>query len=454
MKTNWNTKNINIREHSYLKLVEKIDKAKNKPTRYKGTIETMLLEFFGKTSKKRYPWKRATFKRLLMHMYNQKCYGLLRDYKSVEVLHNISAFGNQMVRNVESWKRNSLDKEAQLRSLIRYSFAMYETPVFLENTFFEVDKRYMLWYIQLGKGKSVKELSQMPIRLTSKMAHEFKNAPNFFKPNQALRFAQAIGFGASLKTAKVIVFSQLSTINESEEKFWTTVVEFFAKEPDINTKGLDKILEFLDFKYRENKDFSMKSRTLKALNFQADEWQKRVYKDEIGDILNWATSGIKPLYKEETEKGKTVVYKTVELLNSIALYDEGIAMHHCVAEYDTDCKDGLSTIFSLRKEIEGEPAKRLATIEVGLDEKLILEAKAKYNEEPSDKSFELMDLWIKSSEIEKIEQVAYSVHQQNHNERVVHNVNVTEDENYNIAVIVKVTFWILYLMARAGLFSS
>tara|TARA_R110002126_G_C10489807_1_gene503456 strand:+ start:3691 stop:5055 length:1365 start_codon:yes stop_codon:yes gene_type:complete len=454
MKTNWKKQNIEKSNSSYINLVEKIERAQNKPTRYSGTIATMLLEFFGKTSKKRNTWKRATFKRLLIHMYNQKCYGLLRDYKSVEVLHNISAFGNQMVRNVESWKRNSLDKEAQLRSLIRYSFAMYETPVFLENTFFEVDKRYMLWYIQLGKGKSVKELSQMPVRLTSKMAHEFKNSPNLFKPNQALRFAQAIGFGASLKTAKVIVFSKLSAINESEEKFWTTVVEFFAKETDINTKGLDKILEFLDFKYRENKDFSMKSRTLKALEFQADEWQKRVYKDEIGKILNWATSGITPLYKEETEKGKTVVYKTVELLNSIALYDEGIAMHHCVAEYDTDCKDGLSTIFSLRKEIDGEPAKRLATIEVGLDEKLILEAKAKYNEEPSNKSFELMDLWIKSSEIEKIEQVAYNVEQHNHNERVVHNVNHTEDENYNIAVIVKVIFWMLYLMAKAGLFSS
>lgn len=454
MKTNWNTKNKNIREHSYLKLVEKVDKAKNKPTRYKGTIETMLLEFFGKTSKKKYLWKRVTFKRLLIHVYNQKCYGLLRDYKSVAVLHNISTFGNQMIRDVENWKCNSLDKEEQLRSLIKYSFAMYQTPVFLENTFFEVDKKYMLWYIQLGKGKSVKELSQMPIHLTSKMAHLFKYAPDIFKPNQALRYAQAIGFGASLKTAKVIVFSQLSMINESEEKFWSNVVQFFAKETDINTKRLEKILEFLEFKYRENKDFSMKGRTLKALELQADQWQRTVYIEEIGEVLNWPTSGIKPFYKEEIERGKIVVYKTVELLNSIELYDEGIAMHHCVAEYDIDCKDGLSTIFSLRKEIEGEPAKRLATIEVGLDEKQILEAKAKYNEEPSDKSFELMDLWIKSSEIEKIEQVAYNVHQHNNNERVVHNANVTEEESYNIAVIVKVIFWMLYLMAKAGLFSS
>ena len=242
MKTNWNTKNINIRENSYLKLVEKIEKSDNKSTRYKGTIESMLLEFFGKTSKKKYMWKRATFKRLLIHVYNQKSYALLRDYNSVEVLHNISAFGNQLVRSIEDWERKSLDKEEQLRSLIRHCFAKYETPIFLENTFFGIDKKFMLWYIQLGKGKSVKDLSQMPISLTNKMAHKFKNAPSYFEANQALRFAQALGFGATMKTAKSIGFSELANINKSEEKFWTTVVEFFAKEKALSLEDEINIL--------------------------------------------------------------------------------------------------------------------------------------------------------------------------------------------------------------------
>lgn len=450
MKTNWNTKNINIRENSFLKLVDKIDKSDNKPTRYKGTIETMLLEFFGKTSKKKYIWKRATFKRLLIHAYNQKCYGLLRDYKSVEVLHNISSFGNQMVRNIESWERKGFDKEEQLRSLIRYSFAIYETPVFLENTFFEFDKKFMLWYLQLGKGKSVKDLTQMPIHLTSKMAHEFKNALNIFKPNEALRFAQALGFGASLKTAKVIGFSKLSNINESEEKFWETVVHFFAKETIVNAKDLDKILEFLMFKYRENIKFSMKNRTQRALIFQALEWEKNVYKTEIGEILYWETSGITPLYLEKSENGKKVVYKTVELLNSFALFDEGNAMHHCVAEYDKDCKEGVSTIFSLQRVYENKLIERLATIEVGLSEKKIIEAKAKFNEEPSERSLQMIDLWVNSSQIKgNYDAVEYENYI---NAAAIENANhVNENDDFDTTA--RIVFWIIFLIFKAILLS-
>ena len=450
MKTNWNTKNINIRENSFLKLVDKIDKSDNKPTRYKGTIETMLLEFFGKTSKKKYIWKRATFKRLLIHAYNQKCYGLLRDYKSVEVLHNISSFGNQMVRNIESWERKGFDKEEQLRSLIRHSFAIYETPVFLENTFFEFDKKFMLWYLQLGKGKSVKDLTQMPIHLTSKMAHEFKNALNIFKPNEALRFAQALGFGASLKTAKVIGFSKLSNINESEEKFWETVVHFFAKETIVNAKDLDKILEFLMFKYRENIKFSMKNRTQRALIFQALEWEKNVYKTEIGEILYWETSGITPLYLEKSENGKKVVYKTVELLNSFALFDEGNAMHHCVAEYDKDCKEGVSTIFSLQRVYEDKLIERLATIEVGLSEKKIIEAKAKFNEEPSERSLQMIDLWVNSSQIKgNYDAVEYENYI---NAAAIENANhVNENDDFDTTA--RIVFWIIFLIFKAILLS-
>ena len=57
----------------------------------------------------------------------------------------------------------------------------------------------MLWYMQVGSGKSIKQLSQMPVKLTSKMAHEFRNAPAFLATNEALRFAQALGYGATAK---------------------------------------------------------------------------------------------------------------------------------------------------------------------------------------------------------------------------------------------------------------
>ncbi|CAL2078002.1 PcfJ domain-containing protein [Tenacibaculum sp. 190524A05c] len=456
MKTNWKTQNVENRHSSFIQLVEKIDREKNKPTRYKRTIETMLLEFFGKTSKKRYTWKRETFKRLLIHLYNQKCYAILRDYNSVEVVHKMSSFGNKIVRNIEDWKQEGFEKEEQLKSLIQHCFAIYETPAFLESSFFRSDKKYMLWYIQIGRGKSIKELSQMPVQLTSKMAHEFRNAPPFFEANQALRYAQALGFGASVETAKTIGFSRLSIIRESEEEFWVTVVQFFAKQKGLVKNEVDQIIDYLTYKYREDQSFSMKSRTLNALVNQTRDWHRNVYKAEIGEVLTWKPSGIKPLYVEEVEEGKKVVYKTVELLNSVDLYEEGNEMHHCVAEYDDDCKDKACTIFSLQRQVEGEPMKRMVTIEVGLPEREILQAQAKYNEEPDKKSAELIDLWMTNAKIKKPKAVSYETYQVQANvagegnNRVVH---VPSSDNYDMSEVARVIFWILYFIFKVILFS-
>jgi len=373
MKT-WNTENKGNQPSTYINLVEKIYNENNKPTHYKGTVETMLREFFSKTSKKKYTWKREVFKRLLIHLYNQKCYALLRNYSYVAVLHNMSGFGDKIVRNIEDWKNEDLEEEKQLSAIIKHCFALYTTPSFLEKSFYDANKKHMLWYIQLGKGKSIKSLSQIPINLSSKMAHEFRNAPSFLRVNEALRYAQALGFGASTKTAKMISLSRLSIIREEQEYFWAMVVQFFAKEKDLNVSELDMIVDYLTYKYREDQSFSMKNKTLAGLIKQTQEWHQSVYVNREGEVLSWSSSGLKPLYVEEFVNNKKVVYRTIELLNSIELYNEGNEMQHCVSEYDNECKGGISSIFSLQREIEGEPIKRLVTLEIGLPNYEIVQA--------------------------------------------------------------------------------
>ena len=408
METNNNLTSKAIRQGAYVELVEKIYREDNTPMRYNGSIESMLREFFSKTSKKKYLWKRNTFKQLLIHMYNQKCYALLRHYNSVEVLQRISAFGNHVSRPIEDWENSSGNEEVQLNTMIRHCFATYETPEFLERAFYSSEKKYMLWYVQLGKGKSVKHLSNMPIRLTNKMAHEFRNAPCFLNVNQALRYAQAIGFGASTKIARLIAYSRLSVIREDQEDFWATVVLFFSKEIDLNVdvNEVDGVIDYLTHKYREEAAFSMKNRTYSALLSQSQEWHRLVYQQERAHRYSWKSSGIKPLYVEEVVDNKAVVYKTEELLSSDALFDEGYAMQHCVSEYDEDCEEGRCSIFSLRQEVDGEPMKRLVTLEVELPSYQIVQAKAKCNQEPDYKSMELINHWIDHSQLRRKAEIA------------------------------------------------
>ena len=450
MKTTWIIQNEQNQHSAYIKLVEKIDKQQNISVYYKGTIESMLLEFFSKTSKYKYTWKRATFKALLIHLYNQKCYALLRDYKSVEVLHKMSAFGDRMLRNVEDWENEYITKEGQLSALLKHSFTRYETPVFLENSFYGFEKKYMLWYIQLGKGKSIKELSQMPVQLTSKMAHEFRNAPAFLSANEALRFAQAIGYGASDKIAKVIALSELSVIKEGEEIFWAIVIMFLAKETSLKTQDINKVVDYLAFKYRENKLFSMKNRSFKALVKQAEDWYKRDFVNKTGELLEWKEVGVKPLYVEEFVDNKKVVYKTVELVNSIELFEEGNAMEHCVADYDHDCVDKKCAIFSLQKEVEGKTIERLATLEVELPSYELGEMQAKYNEFPEDKTIDLINKWIDTSEVKRKADEFYERPNVNQAEAraIGREIVNRERDSDSVMMTIKIILWLTYFILK------
>ncbi len=449
MRTNEVLPNKGKAHSNYKELVERIYNENNVATHYKGTIESMLREFFCKTSKKKYTWKRRTFKRLLIHLYDEKCYALLRNYNSVEVLHNISYFGNRLVRPIEDWTRSSPYESEQLSALIRHCFAAYETPKFLEASFFGANKIGMLWYVQMGQGKSVKELSQLPVQLTSKMAHAFRNAPSFLSVHEALRYAQAIGFGASTETAKMIALSRLSMIRADQEVFWAQVVQFFAREAELNVREIDMIVDYLAYKYREDNSFSMKNRTLNALRQQTEEWHRRVHLEQRENVLSWNASGIKSLYLEEFVEGNKVVFKTVELLNSAELYDEGHEMQHCVSEYDEACYDGHATIFSLQKEVAGEPVQRLATVEVSLPEREIVQAKAKYNAEPNRKALELLNLWMEQSPVKRKNQVQEAPYrpQALANARARREMQTDNDMDYGL--LIRFLLWVLYLVLRA-----
>lgn len=452
MKTN--AQNNPIKNGAYIALVERIYNENNKPQRYNGTLESMLYEFFSKTSKKKYTWKRETFKRLLIHLYNQRCFGVLRDYNCVTVLHNMSAFGNKMIRPIEEWSNTHFDVNEQLNALLRHCFTVYDTPQFLEASFRNGQNTHMLWYIQLGKGKSVKDLAQMPIQLTSKMAHAFTKAPAFLTVNEALRYAQAIGFGASTKVAKQIAMSRLSIIRDGQEEFWATVVQFFSKANDVNIAELDGIVDYITFKYREDASFSMKNRTYNALLNQSQEWHRLVYQQERGHRYSWESSGIKPLFLKEIVDNKTIIYKTEELLNSDALFDEGNAMQHCVSEYDEDCEEGRCTIFSLRQEVEGQLTKRLATLEIELPSYELVQAKARCNQEPDSKSRELINQWINNSQVTS--KAVMDFHRQNEPrvyDRMIERRQMTEGSGYDSAILLKVIFWILYFILKAMMFN-
>lgn len=376
----------------YIALVEKIYASENKATGYNGTVASILWTAFAKMSKTRNAWRRSTFKSLLIHVYNQGGYVILRNPIYVDVLVNVSAFGLKMQRPIEGWIRPSFVPDEQLEDLIDYCFAKYPTPAFLITAFYEGPLNRMLWFVKLGAGTAPKTLPGFPEHFTAKMVHLFLHTPKGSTIEQALVRAEAMGYGASVLVADQLAWSRLAEVADANI-FWSKVIQFFAKVEVLDMNQLRRILEYLEATFQANANFDLKDRTLQTLERDATEWQEQMQRfRNAHNQAQWATTGIPLLEWETSRNSKVVTYKTVELLTADALYQEGQDMRHCVAEYTDDCRNGATSIFSLRR-YEGTSFKKIATIAIDPDNHCITEAQGNCNTDLTTEAISALKAW-------------------------------------------------------------
>src|SRR6185503_18900522 len=88
-----------------------------------------------------------------------------------------------------------------------------------------------------------------------------------------------------------------------------------------------------------------------------------------------------------------------ELTGSKLLVEEGRRMKHCVATYSYQCEAGQTAIFSLRKYSFGLLIDTMATIEVCLSLRRIVQAKAKLNKKISDEARMYLDEWASKNQL-------------------------------------------------------
>jgi hypothetical protein len=363
----------------------------------KGMLQSIIAAHFAQMSATGNLWKRDTFKALLLHLYEQRCFSVVRMPDYIDVLAAMSSFGNKLVRDVAAWQKTGSAPEEQLASLIRHCFAKYPVPQFMEHVFAVGNKIHMLWYIQLGRGDSVLALSAFPVKFTNRMSHFFRLTPAGYTVNQAIRRAQALGYGAAIDRAEMMAWSMLAESFE-HETFWAGVIQFISNAEDVITLDkLQAVLQYIESLRMFQPQMSMQGRTWAALLRQAEEWHAEQAKRRAEeDRLYWPKSGIGALHLEKDG----IVYTTVELTDSDMLYEEGAEMSHCVASYDYDCYHGNIAIFSLRCYTKGEEGfTRLATVDVSLREREIVEAKGKYNAYVTDDVQALLVMWAEKEHL-------------------------------------------------------
>jgi len=378
-------------------LVERLYADANAAVAGNGIENTVRMQFAAMGTQTS-AFKRETFRALLLTLFEKRCYGILRNPAYIDVLGNISAFGNKTARPIEAWVKDSLTADGQLASLIRHLFAKYDVPAFMEYVFAENSKIHMMWYVQLSRGDSVQQLCAFPAVFTKKMAHAFRETPYTVTIEQAIRRAQAIGFGADAAMVENITWS--AAFDEiPDAAFRAKVICFIAKNAaqDANIAVLQQVIEYVAEMYRQGDSYNLKGRTWMSVSRMAADFAVEKAKRLEAEARNgWVPAGIG---NYEAVEGN-IIYRLVQLVNSEELYEEGYAMSHCVADYAYDCAEGSSAIFSLRKFTHGaDDFDTLATLEVKPETRALLEAKARFNDCVSYEAEMHIMAWAKAQDL-------------------------------------------------------
>jgi hypothetical protein len=320
------------------------------------------------------------------------------------------------LRFVEDWIPTDNSPVTQFGSLALHLFSRYPVPAFMTSVWFRdryaESVRQQGWYKHIALGRNIRT-ADLPIPFTKMMAHHFVQAPHHFTVEAALRWGQICGLGGSEGLARAVAATRLGRSFEHEE-FWKTVLQFFVNEPTLDLVHIGPIVDYLnnqrfvpqellieegelDRRGPPQPSLTMKGRTKRSLLRQVEEWHKRLRHRPKAVPVYWKRSDIGEfLYTERDGRVHEPPRKWTirELLSSGELYQEGLAMQHCVAVYVPACARRASSIWSMRFENEARRY-RVMTIEVDMKRRMVCQARHRRNASPSSKARNILNRWAR-----------------------------------------------------------
>ncbi len=325
---------------------------------------------------------------------SRKCPAWFRDTDFLIALLMVGRYRKAWRQPLEGWRPKAKNDYGKFMELVSYLFLQYEAPPFLYHAFFHPqDYPYLETFIYLGNGGSMKEV-KFRVQLTKKMQHYFLQAPEGFRVTQAVRWAQVCGLGGDYLLAHRVAYSPLGYDDRRrDENLWEDFVRILVQGGMFNLDKLTELIDYVRTCTQQNQEYSLKGRTLQSLLRQSNEWHHQMARiKSVKQVVTWQGVNWEPFTVVEGNGENPTAYKMVELLSNKELNEEGQRMHHCVASYAEDCLYGKTRIFSLRCYRFGME-ERLATIELDLRNRRIVQAKYRYNQRISDKAQHLLLQW-------------------------------------------------------------
>jgi hypothetical protein len=335
---------------------------------------------------------------------------MLSDPQIVKALWSVIRYRTAWLAEIEDFKPASKNPYRVFAQMVRYLFAHYEMPVFMDNAFYAQNDTHIHWYIHLGKGGNLRKAHRLPFELTTKMSHYVLKAPYDFTIEEALRYGQIIGMGGDMRLVRHILATKLGRGFEHED-FWETVIRFFVQNPMLDPIQIQPIVDFLqNVKYEtrrvvrgrgqveilppQHPDFSLKGRTVASVLRLVQEWHRELNRlPKVAFEEYWNGFAIPDFVHEAGNEWTGKVYKIRQLLTADELRKEGNAQSHCVSSYNWSCAKGDASIWSLTIEdtFSSNP-KRLVTIELNKS-RYIVQIRGKYNRQPTAEELDIVERW-------------------------------------------------------------
>jgi hypothetical protein len=311
---------------------------------------------------------------------------------------------------VEAWIPPDSSRFVQFRSLVSHLFDRFPVPHFMAPIWLcEYDKPWERdLYLHLARGQSIRSFPwPVPVRLTKAAARYFMQAPADLHPVQALRWGHVLSLGGDARLARVLSSKTILVAPTEHEAFWESVIRFLIKNAPIREEEVIAIVDFIHGqRFRAaslvrgpgagddplDPEFSVQGRSLQGLRRHMTHWRSRLpplpAPVPLPAVASWQPTPIRPYHHVDGEQ----VWSIEELLNSGELQAEGGIMQHCVARYIHACRRRRTSIWSMKVH-DGTTRRRVLTIEVLPDSKIIHQAKGKRNAPPSEDARWLLNRW-------------------------------------------------------------
>lgn len=311
-------------------------------------------------------------------------------FSSFEILERIYRHRRDWIKPLNKVRKiKSKNKRRVLSHLIKSLFEKYSdyTHNCFREFWFYNGERY-LFNLSCIQGESVyksfrryfeEDITKREILLINKMPKELSY-------REIIVRIYASRYGGSVRLAQSFKFYRDSINDEVFKEF----VYFISKHEGF--LDYSQVRPLWDYIQAQNIT-SFKGRSFTNLMLSMEEWHGDLAKNIKVKFSSWEVSGINPYEETKEDKlGNKRVFKIEEILDTVALRREGKEMKHCVYSYASKCKNGISSVWTL-KEYSEEQKKNLLTIEVR--DKQIVQVRGKANRYATASEKNTVSKWAK-----------------------------------------------------------